>query len=69
MREAIDFAVMNDKIKQTRPDSCLCCGKQAWMIKKGFAHGKQRYQCKECGKKFVYDSHTITAGLKIEKNN
>ena len=67
LREAIDFAVMNDKIKQTRPDSCPCCGKQARMIKKGFAHGKQRYQCKECGKKFVYDSHTITSGLKIEK--
>ena len=28
LREAIDFAVMNDKIKQTRPDSCPCCGKK-----------------------------------------
>ena len=34
LREAIDFAVMNDKIKQTRPDSCPCCGKKARMIKK-----------------------------------
>ena len=28
LREANDFAAMNDKIKQTRLDSCPCCGKQ-----------------------------------------
>ena len=29
LREAIDFAVMNDKSKKTRPDSCPCCGRKA----------------------------------------
>ena len=42
--------------------------KKTRFIKRGFTKNhKQRYQCKVCSHKFVYDSHTVTSCLKIRK--
>ena len=65
-REIIDFCNLNDCLGDNRPYQCPYCHKKTKMIKKGFAHGKQRYLCMECEHKFTYDSHMITSFLKID---
>ena len=66
-KEIIDYVSLNENLKSTRPIVCPYCHKTARFIKKGFTkkHKKQRYECKECKHKFVYDSHTVTSNLKI----
>lgn len=55
------FISLNSEISNQRPCVCPVCGSHdAVFIKKGFANGKQRYQCKECGSKFVYDKLQLT---------
>lgn len=67
-REVVDYISMNEQLKSTTPDICPYCGKKTRFIKRGFTKNhKQRYQCKECSHKFVYDSHTVTSCLKISK--
>lgn len=61
-----DQLKINNELKNTKPEICPICHKKSKMIKKGILHGKQRYQCKECGKHFIYDSHTITSYQKIK---
>ena len=65
-REIIDFCNLNDRLGDNRPYQCPYCHKKTKMIKKGFAHGKQRYLCMECKRQFTYDSHMITSFLKID---
>lgn len=65
IREIKDYLMINEQLADTRPDVCPCCGKHTRLIKKGKQSGKQRYQCKTCGSKFVYDSHHITSCMKI----
>ena len=56
------YLKLNEELKQTRPTVCPLCGTvDAWFIKKGLQANKQRYQCKECGRKFTYDTMQITA--------
>ena len=56
------YMKLNDELKQTRPDACPICSKaDGQLIKKGFQAGKQRYQCKDCGSKFTYDTKQLTA--------
>lgn len=56
-----DFIQLNDFCETKTPTACPNCGKiHKRFIKKGFANKKQRYQCKECGKKFVYDKGQLT---------
>ena len=56
------YMKLNDELKQTRPEACPICGKaDGQLIKKGFQAGKQRYQCKDCGSKFTYDTKQLTA--------
>lgn len=64
----IDALLLNDEDKNTRPLCCPYCKKETNMIKKGFKHGKQRYQCKDCKHVFTYNSHTITMYSKIERS-
>ncbi len=70
IREIKDYIQMNVSLKSTRPTVCPCCGKEARFIKRGKLRKtkKQRYSCKECGHKFVYDSKTITSCMKISQD-
>lgn len=53
---------LNEELKNTRPTVCPRCGRSdVPFIKKGMHGGKQRYQCKGCGRKFTYDAEQITA--------
>ncbi|MGX8833740.1 IS1/IS1595 family N-terminal zinc-binding domain-containing protein [Amedibacillus sp. YH-ame6] len=56
----IDALKLNAEDQDNRPKYCPYCKKDSRMIKKGFKHGKQRYQCKDCEHVFTYNSHTIT---------
>ena len=56
------YLKLNEELKQTRSTVCPVCGTvDARFIKKGLQAGKQRYQCKECGSKFTYDTKQLTA--------
>lgn len=60
--QAERFLHINKELNDTKPHSCPCCKvTTANFIKKGFSGRKQRYQCKECGKKFTYDAGKLTA--------
>jgi len=53
-REIIDYIQFNECVLNEVMSVCPVCGiKDPRIIKKGFLNGKQRYQCKECGHKFV----------------
>lgn len=67
-RFIIDALNLNEECSNRKPDVCPFCHKNTKMIKKGFRKDKQRYQCKECNHIFAFDSHTITACLKIEQS-
>jgi len=67
-RVVTDLVNMNEQLESQKPEVCPYCEKQSKMIRKGCECGKQKYQCKECGHKFVWDSHTITANLKISRD-
>ena len=56
------YMTLNMEISQMVPERCPRCGKaDAKFVKNGFVNGKQRYRCKECGSKFVYDRGRITS--------
>ena len=56
------FLGVQMQLNDSTPKSCPCCGSTtAHFIKKGFSGRKQRYQCKDCGKKFTCDAGKITA--------
>ena len=63
-----DYLRLNNDIKQEKPSVCPVCHKRSKMIKKDKQYGKQRYKCKNCNHVFVYDSHTITANMKISND-
>lgn len=67
-RIVIDLVKRNLAMEGGRPTVCPQCRKHSEMIKKGFHRGKQRYKCKECGHKFVYDSRTITSHMQISND-
>jgi len=53
-REILDFIQFNAFVQSAHYAVCPVCGvNEPRIIKKGFLNGKQRYQCKECGYKFV----------------
>lgn len=57
-----DFLCLNEDLSDTTPKFCPCCKSEtASFIKKGFSGRKQRYQCKDCKKKFTYDAGKLTA--------
>ena len=59
---AESFLNLNEELSNTKPTNCPCCKSvTARFIKKGFSGRKQRYQCKECGKKFTYDIGKFTS--------
>ena len=59
---AMRFLTLNQELADIEPKSCPCCGDQnARFIRKGFLRGKQRFQCKSCGRKFTYDSKQLTS--------
>jgi len=43
-------------------DKCSHCGSQKY-VKDGKAAGKQRYECKECGRKFGGGKHSLSEKL------
>ena len=50
----VKYLNLNEELRNTRPTVCPCCGRSdVKFIKKGFQAGKQRYQCKGCGSKFI----------------
>lgn len=56
------FLAVNTELSDTTPKVCPCCKSQtARFIRRGFSGRKQRYQCKECGKKFTFDTGKLTA--------
>lgn len=60
--QVAEYLKLNDELKQTRPSICpVCNSRDARFIKKGFQAKKQRYQCKDCGSKFAYDTKQITS--------
>ena len=67
-RYIIDALHLNEEDLNTKPEVCPYCHKQSHMIKKGFASGKQRFQCKDCNHVFTYNSHTITMYSKIDRS-
>ena len=59
---AMRFLALNQELSEITPDTCPCCrDHNAFFIRKGIQGGKQRFQCKSCGKKFTYDSKQLTA--------
>lgn len=59
---ALKYLALNEELQETRPAYCPKCGVEgAVLIKKGFSRGKQRYQCKCCGRKFTYDTMQVTS--------
>lgn len=59
---AMRFLALNQELADIEPKSCPCCGDQsARFIRKGYLRGKQRFQCKSCGRKFTYDSKQLTS--------
>ena len=59
---AMRFLALNQELAEIEPDICPCCGDHnAVFIRKGIQGGKQRFQCKSCGKKFTYDSKQLTS--------
>ena len=53
-REILDYIQFNEFVLNEVIGVCPVCGiKDPRILKKGFLNGKQRYQCKECGHKFV----------------
>lgn len=61
IKQIQSFVALNNEISNQRPCVCPSCGSsEARFIKRGFANGKQRYQCKECGSRFVYDKNQLT---------
>lgn len=60
--QIVKYLNLNEELKDTRPTVCPRCGRSdVQFIKKGIHGGKQRYQCKGCGRKFNYDTEQITA--------
>ena len=56
------FLALNQELTEIEPDTCPCCGEQnAVFIRKGILRGKQRFQCKSCGRKFTYDTKQLTS--------
>ena len=56
------FLALNQELTEIEPDTCPCCGQQnAVFIRKGILRGKQRFQCKSCGRKFTYDTKQLTS--------
>jgi len=56
------FLALNQELAEIEPDTCPCCGDQnAVFIRKGILCGKQRFQCKSCGRKFTYDTKQLTS--------
>lgn len=56
------FLALNQELAEIEPDTCPCCGDQnAVFIRKGILRGKQRFQCKSCGRKFTYDTKQLTS--------
>lgn len=61
--QAEEFLHINTELNDTTPHACPCCKSMtSRFVKKGFSRRKQRYQCKECGKRFTYDVGKITSG-------
>lgn len=59
---AESYLAMNSELSDTTPKSCPCCkSRTSRFIKKGFSGRKQRYLCKECGRKFTFDTGKVTA--------
>ena len=62
MTQIVKYLNLNEELKNTRPTVCPRCGRtDVQFIKKGMHGGKQRYQCKGCGRKFTCDAEQITA--------
>lgn len=59
---AMRFLTLNQELAEIAPDACPCCGDQnAVFIRKGVQCGRQRFQCKSCGRKFTYDTKQLTS--------
>lgn len=59
---AVEYLDLNTELDNTAPQRCPCCGNvDAHFIKRGFSGRKQRYQCKNCGKRFTFDAGKLTA--------
>jgi len=56
------FLALNRELAEIEPDTCPCCNdRNAVFIRKGILRGKQRFQCKSCGRKFTYDTKQLTS--------
>ncbi len=56
------YMKLNEELRNTRPAVCPIYRKaDVRFIKKGIQAGKQRYQCKGCGRKFTYGTKQITS--------
>lgn len=63
VKQIKQYLVLNEELQDTYPKVCPCCGTEdGRFIKKGFQHGKQRYQCKSCESKFTFDTGRVTSG-------
>lgn len=59
---AMRYLSLNQELADIEPKSCPCCKDQnTRFIRKGYLRGKQRFQCKSCGRKFTYDSKQLTS--------
>lgn len=68
--EASVFLKLNEELTECTPTVCpKCLQEKTGFIKKGHSGLKQRYQCKECGKKFTYDATQLTAHSRQSKEN
>ena len=64
-REIIDFGNINNCLDDNRVAHFPYCYKETKIIKKGFAHCKQRCLYMGANHKFTYDSHLVTSFLKV----
>lgn len=62
--------MLNEELRVIMSISCKVCASESY-VKNGFAHGVQRYKCKECGVNFVEgdkrQKYTLHDRLKVLK--
>ena len=61
IKTILDYDQLNQQAVQTCPTVCPVCQASEGFYKRGWVGKKQRYQCKSCQHRFVFDKGQLTA--------